>query len=619
MIQLQNASLDAGGNNIFENVSCVFQQDDQVGIIGRNGAGKSTLLKVIAGHIKLSSGSVAIVKGSRIAYLPQEEILSSTLNVFDEAFSAFNNIIESEKKLDVIEEALNNGTYTDSQLEEYADLHEQLSKLDRHAAVKQTNDVLNGLGFTTEMINKSVNELSVGWKMRLALGKLLLTNADMYLFDEPTNHLDLVTQQWFLQKLLHMKQGYLLVSHDRAYLEKACNSILEIERGHATFYKGNLSKYLQEKELQTQIKLATRSRQEREISQKMETVDRFRSGTRAQQAKNIMKQIDRIELIDVEQPLPTIHFRFPTPPKPGEVVLKFKDLAYNFNEKQIFKNIEGEVHRGERVALIAANGVGKTTLLNCIIGKYSTTGSINFGHGVKFAFFEQDQARALSPNKTVFEEVCDECANVTTSEIRTLLGSFQFSGDNVHKKIRVLSGGEKNRVAMTKVLLQRANFLILDEPTNHLDLYAKDVLLQALLSYEGTILFVSHDLDFLNKLATRIIELTPSHAYSYPGSYDDFCITKESQIEQENVPTKTPEQIVNSIPSDDKKQLQKQINKLERNIEQLEKNESELTEELAKYLYGSDEYDRIYTKLLTTQKKLTQANEEWEKTVSKVK
>jgi ATP-binding cassette subfamily F protein 3 len=551
--------------------------------------------------------------------LPQEEILASTHNVFDEAFSAFAHLVKLEKMTADIDAAVANETVTAEMLEEYAELQSMSQGVDKHDALKQTQEVLTGLGFSALMIKKNVNELSTGWKMRLALAKLLLTDADFYLFDEPTNHLDIVTQQWFLQKLQHMRQGFALISHDRAYLEKACDSILEVERGRGTYFKGNLSAYLVRKEEQQQVALSTRARQEREIEQKMATVERFKaSASRAKQAQSMLKKIDKIELIEVEPLLPPVHFRFPAPARPGNIILTFNNLTYEFNGATIFKNISGEIQRGERVALVAANGVGKTTLINCLVGKYKPlSGHVKLGHGVQMAYFEQDQARALDLDKTIFQEVSDACPKISDAEIRANLGSFQFSGDDIYKKIKVLSGGEKNRVAMTKILLQRANFLVLDEPTNHLDLYAEDVLRQALQGYDGTMLFVSHNIDFISKLATRIIELTPTSAYSFPGTYEEFCFAKKVAQEQasgvQEQQKKVEPVVIAQKPGEQARELRKKIAELERSIQKLEKDQKEQAEKLAHYTYGSNDYARALARLSDIEKQLKIAQDEWER------
>jgi ATP-binding cassette subfamily F protein 3 len=620
MIQLNSLSLDVGTRPLFSDLNTVFHTNDRVGIIGRNGAGKSTLLKVIAGLMKPTAGKVTMGNNIRLGYLPQEEVLTSHRTVFDEAFSAFAVLVQTQARMHTLEAMLHNNFGTAELLEEYIQLQEVAQTLDKHTALQQTHEVLTGLGFTLEAFKKSVNALSVGWKMRLALAKLLLTDADIFLFDEPTNHLDIVTQQWFLNKLKTMKEGFLLVSHDRRYLDNVCTSILELERGRGTYYRGNLQSYLQQKEEQLQINRATRARQEREIVQKQATVDRFRAGTRAQQAKNIAKQIKRIDLVEIEPPLPTIHFKFPTPARPGDTVLTFKNLTYSFSQIPLFQRISGYLERGERVALVAANGVGKTTLINCIAGNYrQQQGTVTFGHGVKAAFFEQDQARALKAENTVLEELILACPQTSELEIRKILGSFQFGGDDAYKKTSVLSGGEKNRVAMIKVLLQRANLLILDEPTNHLDLYAKDVLRQALEAYEGTFLFVSHDLDFVSTLANRVIELTPTAAHSYLGTYEEFCAAKQAvpTYAIPKMPSSQPLEKISSAPSKEQT-LKKQLTHYEQEIMRLERDEKRQAELLSKHVYGSTEYTKVANKLLDIQKKLVPLHDVWEGIVKKL-
>ena len=621
MIQLKNIALSIGALDIFKDVNSVFHKEDRVGIIGRNGAGKSTLLKVIAGIIRPTEGHISIEKDAKIAYLAQEDILASPLTVFEEAYSAFKDMFDAQNRIKEIETAVDQKKCTSEMLEQYAELQLKVQKFDQHVLTQQTYEILAGLGFTEAMTKKLVSELSTGWKMRLALAKLLLTDADFFLFDEPTNHLDIVTQQWFLNKLQSMKRGFLLVSHDRAYLEKACNAILEIERGRARFYRGNLQAYLTEKEAQQEIARATRSRQEREINQKQAIVERFRaSATKARQAKSLEKQIDRIELIDVEPPLPVIKFYFPVPKKPGEIILTFNNICHGFNNSFLFNTISGEIQRGERVALIAANGVGKTTLINCFAGKYvPIKGTVTFGHNVQVAFFEQDQVQTLDASKTILEEVNDACPLQSELEIRKMLGAFLFNGDDVYKKIGVLSGGEKNRVAMTKILLQNANFLILDEPTNHLDLYAKDVLLQALQAYQGTILFVSHDVDFVSKLSSRIIELTPTVARSFLGTYEDFFATQQTKA-AETVATAhyLNKQKLQNDRAQDNRALRKQIIDLERAINKLEQEEQKIHEKLAVASYGTQEYDKAVKRLLEIQKLLEQSQFEWEASMQKL-
>ena len=411
---------------------------------------------------------------------------------------------------------------------------------------------------------------------------------------------------------MNFKKGFLIISHDRAYLEKTCNQIMEIERGRVTQYSGNLDAYCAHKAIQQENARAQRTRQEREIARIQSNVDRMRaSAVTARQAQSMLKQIDRIELVDVEPPLPTVSVRFPQPPRSGSLVLTLSRLTFGF-DRPLFSNISCEIERGQRVALVAANGVGKTSLINCITGKYSPTGgTVTFGHNVNWTLFEQDQARVLDPEKTVFEEVRSGCPEPTDLDIRTILGAFLFSGDDIDKKIRVLSGGEKNRVAMVKVLLQRANFLILDEPTNHMDLYTKDILRQALEQYEGTILFVSHDLDFVNRLATHTIELTPTTAYRYTGNYDAYC-AHTSALDIPGTRITKAVAAKTSSSGTQKKRPEQILAELEATIARLERDQQYCAEQLGEHEYGSPEYTKAYTRYQDLEKRVAEALTSWE-------
>jgi len=607
VIQLRNIKLELSGNEIFKNINCTLHTDNRVGVIGRNGAGKSTLLKLISGKIKPDAGTVCLEKGLRIGYIPQDEILVSSLSIFDEAFSAHKEFCDIEHKIEQIEQELKTSPSPQRAVElveAYDELQDKRKQYDKHILIEKTKEKLAGLGFSQEMITQPVEKLSTGWKIRLSLAKLLLSDADILLFDEPTNHLDIVTQQWLLETLKAMPQGFLMVSHDQAYLEQVCSHILEIEMGVSTYYTGNLSSYLTQKQEQQEIARSTRARQDREIEQKQAIVNRFKaSASRGQQAKNMQKQIDRMELVEVASPLPTIHFKFPVPPRSGKVALTFNNIGYSFEQRQLFKGLSGEIATGERVALIAANGVGKTTLLNCLTGKYNPQeGSVTLGNNVKIAFFEQEQSRVLSPEKTIIDELLSTPSQATEAEIRKLLGSFQYTGDDVYKKIKVLSGGEKNRVAMVKILIQNANLLILDEPTNHLDIYSKDILRQALQAYQGTILFVSHDLHFVNSIAKRIIKLTPTEAHTYLGTYEEFC-TQQAQAQA---------QTATSPSKPETSTHKKRLTELEREISRLELSEKKEADKLANSEYGTPEYQKSIKSITEIQKNLSKLQKEWE-------
>jgi ATP-binding cassette subfamily F protein 3 len=482
-----------------------------------------------------------------------------------------------------------------------------------HQVDKLVMAVLIGLGFSSTQIHQPVNQLSVGWQMRVALAKLLLTDADVYLFDEPTNHLDIITQQWFLQHLKKFNKAFAIVSHDRAYLDQVCTSIIEIERGAAHWYSGNFSSYVTQKEQRLEIMRATRDKQEKDIERKQALVDRFRaSAARARQAQSLVKQIEKIELVEVEPPLPIVNFTFTPVSRAGDVVLSVKDLAYEFpNGLKPFEHVTFYVRRGEKVALVAANGVGKSTLLNCLAKNYPlTAGSVKFGTNVDYAFFQQDQARVLDPQKTIFEEVRAHVPHVTDQAIRTMLGSFLFSGDDIYKSIGVLSGGEKNRVAMVKVLLQKANLLILDEPTNHLDIYAKEVLQKALIAYPGTVLFVTHDIDTLTKVAQNLIVLTPSGARMFGGTYEEWTYNNKDVSSNSSMSSDQAE--IAPVDQQAVKAARKQVWELEKTILKLEREVAKLNEQLGTHAYGSEPYQAISAKLKTAQTELERQQNAWQ-------
>lgn len=628
MIQLHNLTLSFGERTIFQDLSAVFNSKQRIGLIGRNGAGKSTLLKIIAGEFQADSGYVTIERDKKLAYMAQEVVLESKKTVFDEAYSVFDYFIKLEVELKKLEEKLAGvADNAEEVLEHYLDIQEKLQKFDKSQALAQTDKILTGLGFSDVFKQQTVDTLSVGWKMRLVLAKLLLENADFYLFDEPTNHLDITTKNWFFEFLKSAQFGFLLVTHDRYFLDNMCDYMLEIERGNYALYRGNFSAYVTQKEEQRLVTQSAFDRQQKEIAHKKSIIDKFRaSATKAKMAQSLIKQLDKIELIEVEPPLPTIKLSFPPVTRSGSIVLTIKSVNYSFDQKILFRNVNCEIERGEKVALIAPNGTGKTTLFNIITGKYTKQdGAIHFGHNVNHTIFEQDQTRVLKPKNTVLQEVLDACPNITEAVIRGFLGSFLFSGDDVYKKIEQLSGGERNRVAMVKVLLQKANFLLLDEPTNHLDLYAKEILLQALKQYDGTLLLVSHDHDFLNKLSTRILELTPDGVHNYFGNYESYLeqkkfqqnITGNSPIEKQ-----APKQKNNAenkqVNQKDLFALRKEVNTLESKIAKLEKEIETINKSFADCEYGSEKYAKTVQKLKIAQDAHADSLKKWEDLLAQI-
>lgn len=620
MILVTGLSLRYGSQELFKNVSFSLKSGMSLGLVGRNGAGKSTLLRIIAGYEKPDTGSVSIEKGKRFAYLPQEVVLTSEKSVFEEAFSTFDELERDLSELKRLEALIEAGElYEAEDIEHYSALHDRLRDSDQHTAIKQTALVLLGLGFDEAKQKQPVSSLSTGWKMRLVLAKLLLQKADFYCFDEPTNHLDIVAKDWFLKFLKSDVKSYLLVTHDRYFLDHACNEVLEVEGGDVTWYKGNYSQYVEQKDAERERLIQASKLQQRDIERKEELIAKFKAkASKAAFARSLQRKIDNMDVIEIPPVLPTVHFSFSGLEQSGLHPLRIKDLSVKFGEKELFKNVSGEVTRGEKIALVAANGVGKTTMMNVLMGKLqSNSGEVAWGYNAKTAYFEQDQLLALDQNKSIYDEICTNASKASESDIRRMLGSFLFSGDDVFKKIRVLSGGEQNRVAMVKVLLQRSNVLLLDEPTNHLDLFIKHVLLQALTQYTGTILFVSHDQDFLSKLATRIWELTPTGLRDYKGDYDYYLWSKEQEklAEQEvltktNVTQKKAERATAHAPSP--REREKELLQLERKIKQLEHELAQQAHLMEGYVYGTVEFTQATHVLSCTQKELTELNSRWE-------
>jgi ATP-binding cassette subfamily F protein 3 len=624
MIIIRDAQLQLGEHTIFRDLNATFQADQKIGLVGRNGAGKSTLLKIIAGLQDFTEGTLSLDKQKKIAYMPQELVMQSSKTVFQEVFSVFATFTNLDQRMKELEGELSAQTSDASaSIEEYVRIQEQLAHFDKIKAERKTTEILQGLGFKLAAFDVLVSTLSVGWKMRVLLAQLLLKQADFYLFDEPTNHLDIVAKEWFFNFLKNGSFGYLLVTHDRYFLERACPAIFELELGRGTLYSGNLTFYLAQKEERRAQAIAKREKQDKEIAKKEEWAQKWGTkATKAKMAQNMLKQVERIkeELVAIEPLMPSIHLKFPETAQSGKIVLDVKNVHHSFDGKELFRNVSCEIARGEKVALIAPNGVGKTTLFELIQKKIVLQhGSVEFGHNVSTAFFEQDQTRILNPKLTVFEEVQAACPTISEQTVRSFLGSFLFSGDDVTKKIGVLSGGERNRIAMVKVLLKKANFLLLDEPTNHLDMYAQDILLQALQQYTGTIFLVCHDHDFIQKLATRIIELTPYGLHSYSGDYESYLYAKkhiQNQQAEKNNKLEQKIAIIDQVTNEHSNKelfaLRKQVAQLESKINKLEQEMKKLTQQFAELEYGSENYHKAEKRFKEAQNELDLRLSEWE-------
>src|SRR5579883_3189203 len=533
MIQLQGAGKRFGHKLLFENLDWLITPRERTGLVGANGTGKSTLLKILCGMESLDYGEITFPKGVRLGYLPQDGLALSGRTVFAECMTVFAGLREMERELEVLHQRL---AELDPNGPEYAAAADRLHAIDSefrnrdgYAIEAQVGSVLDGLGFRKEDWNRRTEEFSGGWQMRIALAKLLLEKPNLLLLDEPTNHLDLEARNWLESYLANYPFAYVLISHDRYFLDVTVNRIVEIWNKKANFYSGNYQKYLiQKTERKEQLEAAYRNQRDR-IEQLEAFINRFRyQATKAKQVQSRIKELEKIERIEIPPEEPAIHFSFPQPKPSGRIVAEFKDVSKSYGDKHVFSGASFVIERGDRIALVGVNGAGKSTMIKLLAGSEPlTSGSYTLGHNVLADYFAQDQYKELDSNAQLLYDLSGASPRATLTELRNLLGCFLFSDDEVFKKIGVLSGGERNRYALAKILLAPSNFLLLDEPTNHLDMRAKDVLLEALKKYSGTVVFVSHDRYFIDNLATRIFEIEDGHVHNYPGNYEDYLWRKQ--------------------------------------------------------------------------------------------
>src|ERR1700691_3239751 len=532
MIQLSGAGKRFGHKLLFENTDWLITPRDRVGLVGANGTGKSTLMKVLAGMDSLDYGSLIVAKGTTAGYLPQDGLSLSGRTVFAECMSVFAELKAMESEM---ESLLNHISELDHTSAEYSDVADRYHSLEHEFQTRggysieaDVGRVLMGLGFRKEDWERQTEEFSGGWQMRLALGKLLLQKPKLLVLDEPTNHLDLEARNWLEEYLHNYPHAFVLISHDRYFLDVTVNKIAEIWNKKFWFYTGNYDKFLSQKtQRNEQLTAAYRNQRDR-IEQLEVFINRFRAqATKAKQVQSRIKELEKIERIDIPPDEQTIHFSFPQPKPSGRIVAEFKDVAKSYGEKHVFSGANFLIERGDRVALVGINGAGKSTLIKLLAGAEPlSSGDYTLGHNVLPDYFAQDQYKELDVDARMLDDLSSASPRAKMTELRTLLGCFLFSDDDVFKKIGVLSGGERNRYALARMLLAPSNFLLLDEPTNHLDMRAKDVLLEAMSKYSGTVVFVSHDRYFIDNLATRIFEIEEGHVHVYPGNYEDYLWRK---------------------------------------------------------------------------------------------
>jgi ATP-binding cassette subfamily F protein 3 len=544
MLRLERISKIYATEEVLKDINWEITPGDRVGLVGVNGAGKSTQLKIIAGEVEPTAGEIICPASLRIAYLTQEFEVDPNRTVREEFWTVFVEANEVHNGLHQVQQQMETADpqQLDRLIRKLDRLQHQFEALDGYALDAKIAKILPEIGFVPEDGDRLVSAFSGGWQMRMSLGKILLQNPDILLLDEPTNHLDLETIEWLETYLKGLSTPMVIVSHDREFLDRLCTQIVETERGVSATYAGNYSAYLEQKAIEREIQQNTFERQQREIDRQQEFVDRFRaSATRSTQAKSREKQLEKIELVEAPATeLKTLRFQFQPAPRSGREVVTIEDLTHTYDDKILFLGANLEIERGDRIAFLGPNGAGKSTLLRLIAGiEQPTDGQVELGkHNVIPAYFEQNQAEALDLEKTVMDTIHDEVPNWTNEEVRTLLGRFLFSSDTVFKPVSALSGGEKARLALAKMLLQPANLLILDEPTNHLDIPAKEMLEKALQSYDGTAIVVSHDRYFISQVANKIVEIRDGELRVYRGDYHYYLgkIEEERQkAEQERI------------------------------------------------------------------------------------
>ncbi|HTR81209.1 MAG TPA: ATP-binding cassette domain-containing protein [Bacteroidota bacterium] len=540
MLSLDHISVQFSGRYLFDDLSFMIGPHDRIGLVGSNGAGKSTLLKIIAGLSEPEGGSVSKAHYVTVGYLPQDGVTAAGKTLYKEVETAFENILLVQRELDEAHALLStldpSGSEYMETLEVYGELQHKLEDLDAFRMKSKIERVLMGLGFSVEDLDRPTDEFSGGWQMRIELGKLLLKEPSVLLLDEPTNHLDIESLQW-LEEYLHQYNGaIILVSHDRAFLDSLTMRTFALSLGNMEEYSGNYSFYEKEKIVRKELVVNAYKNQQQQIKQTQQFVDRFRyKATKARQVQSRIKQMEKMDLIEIEDEEEEIHFHFPKPVPSGRVVMELKDLGKNYGENKVFEGLNYTIERGDRIAVVGVNGAGKSTFSRMVAGVEPLTGGERtVGYNVILSYFAQHQAEELDLKKEVLQIVDDVATGEVRTKLRTILGSFLFRGDDVFKKVQVLSGGEKSRLALAKMLLLPSNFLIMDEPTNHLDMRSKKVLQEALAEFDGTYLIVSHDRAFLDPIVNKVLEVRKGGVKTYLGNVSDYLAKKKEEASGKN-------------------------------------------------------------------------------------
>lgn len=581
LIGLQDVTFEFGARTIVRDATWHLNPGERIGLIGYNGTGKSTLLKVLVGEYTPSAGSVVKSKETTIGYLHQDLLSFDTNNnITQVAMEAFEKVMALQKEQHELEKLLE-AKEDEKLLNRYMDVLHEIDLLDGYNVQHKAEEVLHGLGFSDTDLVRPYKEFSGGWRMRVLLAKMILQQPDVLLLDEPTNHLDLPSIEWLEKYLLNYKGSVVIVSHDKFFLDKMVNKIVELYQQELHIYVGNYSYYETEKEVRVEMQKRAYENQQDFIRQQERFIERFKAkASKAAQAQSVQKRLDKIDRIeDVEIERPNMRINFSVGKEPGKIICTLKNVSKSFGDLQILKNASGEIERGDKIALIGANGKGKSTLLRIVAGTEPIEGERIWGHNVAESFYAQHQLESLGLNNTLIEEMNSSRAGKTELEYRSLLGAFLFGGDDVDKRIKILSGGEKARVALAKVIVSKANFLMLDEPTNHLDIHSVELLVEALNKYEGSIILVSHDRYFISKAANKIWEIVDGEIKEFKGTYHEWVEWKERMAARaiEEAPKKEEKEKEKSKPAPAAPQakqgnapINKELQKLQKTFQQLE-------------------------------------------------
>lgn len=626
MLNIHNLSVSFGGTFLFEEVTFRLGAGDRVGLVGKNGAGKSTMLKILAGDFKPDSGVIATEKEVKMGFLRQDIDFEEGRTVLEEAYQAFEEIKKVEFRIDEINHQL--ATRTDYESQSYSELIEELSDLTHHYEilggynyVGNTEKILLGLGFKREDFNNLTSTFSGGWRMRIELAKLLLQTNDILLLDEPTNHLDIESIIWLEGFLRNFAGVVVIVSHDKMFLDNVTNRTIEISLGKAYDFNKPYSQYLELRHEIREKQLATQKNQAKKIEETEKLIEKFRAkASKASMAQSLIKKLDKVERIEVDEDDNSVmNISFPVSQVPGRVVIEAENVTKSYGDKTILKDISLLVERGSKIAFVGQNGQGKSTFIKAIVNEFEYKGTIKLGHNVQLGYFAQNQAEYLDGELTLLRTMEDAATDTNRSKVRDMLGSFLFSGDDVEKKVKVLSGGERNRLALCKLLLQSINVLVMDEPTNHLDIKSKNVLKAALQKFEGTLLLVSHDRDFLQGMSNIVYEFKDQKIKEYLGDINFFLEQRNMEnmreVEKKDVAKKEEPKTNNKVSYEDQKKsksLQNRLSKIESQIRDLEINIQKDDKELASNYDKLIENAAFFTAYEKKKKELDKLLEDWE-------